>query len=949
MTTGTSLFFLLKSSSRGWHQPSFRFLPWFPRRRVVPVGFTSMVGGASPLSTSAQPFPESEPAGNASGPVPSLSARLSFVFDQMDMIERERAGKDEAFRQIRAWREKKKGDAAAKAEVEAPNPTPASAHSLAETVISSGVEGLKKDWGGGLAVEVVHPWPEWIELMERLLQQNYFGHQEKSEDQMLENVGVDPSGYRKLENVAVNALGLTEEGFAFTRDWATVRTACLNFGRDRFDILRSLSRKDIQILVGHGCPSVDNKVVFSAKLLRKYVHLDEGDVSRAKLLIFIATMKLLSIGCLSHFHLCLLFVTPTLFTFEFEIIIEVVVSESVMLSCPQVCSSCSLRSSCARAYLLTRKEDEARTLDVMRVLLTYGFDPISGSVENKLIMKMKPVKTVIRKLLHEIVKLSAIPIDPNLPPPVIKKPPPKVKQPPPPPKKRVGRDDIEMKKGDWLCPKCDFMNFAKNTECLQCDARRPKRQLLPGEWECPQCNFLNYRRNMACFHCDHKRPPDEFLENQLQQRPPTSPRTRLERVANIQNVTNAWNFDFDDNESDGADVAAFEYADSPRIDEESSFSGRASSESISRFEDEPFEASQVQRSYQRGKSKEGVGREISSFGARTGFDDFDEEEDDIDSYELDISSGDSKSEVSSSGISQVMASSDSDDFSEADGLSGGNEGTYSGSLERASHRMRKSAYNSSQFVEEPNSDDEFSDDSDWNSGASTHSRKGAGGRSHRGSFRQTSSHSENELVFDSDTDDEVGHAVRHKQRKVAASSLGRKNLRKGRSFSDTDDELSFGSDSDDQGAVRSQRGSKRNRFDHGTGRRFSSNLNGHKYIDNPHSGTRERRGGLSNSFGKRDHNDSFRRSRYLDRGDRERKFVRQGRGGDYGGRSNKSWDGSFGRRMNDRDGALCNFDHPRHRERFTYEKKGRFREFDNGFSQEVGFTGKTNNRRRNER
>lgn len=30
------------------------------------------------------------------------------------------------------------------------------------------------------------------------------------------------------------------------------------------------------------------------------------------------------------------------------------------------------------------------------------------------------------------------------------------------------------------------MNFAKNSVCLQCDAKRPKRQLLPGEWECPQ-------------------------------------------------------------------------------------------------------------------------------------------------------------------------------------------------------------------------------------------------------------------------------------------------------------------------------------------------------------------------------------------------------------------------------------------------------------------------------
>lgn len=43
--------------------------------------------------------------------------------------------------------------------------------------------------------------------------------------------------------------------------------------------LRSLSRKDLQLLVGYGCPSADKKVVFSAKLLRKHVHLDEGDVS----------------------------------------------------------------------------------------------------------------------------------------------------------------------------------------------------------------------------------------------------------------------------------------------------------------------------------------------------------------------------------------------------------------------------------------------------------------------------------------------------------------------------------------------------------------------------------------------------------------------------------------------------------------------------------------------
>lgn len=141
----------------------------------------------------------------------------------------------------------------------------------------------------------------------------------------------------------------------------------------------------------------------------------------------------------------------------------------ILLTCFQVCSACSLRSTCERAYLLTNKEDEARTIDVVRVLLTYGFDAVNGSVTNKPLLKKKSIKTVVRKLLHEVVKLSAVPIDPSLPPPVIRKPPPKVKQPPPPPKKRVGRDDIEMKKGDWLCPKYVFFQLGLLTSLFYFD------------------------------------------------------------------------------------------------------------------------------------------------------------------------------------------------------------------------------------------------------------------------------------------------------------------------------------------------------------------------------------------------------------------------------------------------------------------------------------------------
>ncbi|GMH16755.1 hypothetical protein Nepgr_018596 [Nepenthes gracilis] len=48
----------------------------------------------------------------------------------------------------------------------------------------------------------------------------------KDEDKMIEGLGFDMSE-------------VAEEGFDFTRDWKTVQTAILNFGRDRFDILRN--------------------------------------------------------------------------------------------------------------------------------------------------------------------------------------------------------------------------------------------------------------------------------------------------------------------------------------------------------------------------------------------------------------------------------------------------------------------------------------------------------------------------------------------------------------------------------------------------------------------------------------------------------------------------------------------------------------------------------------
>lgn len=145
---------------------------------------------------------------------------MGFVLDQIDAIERERSQKDDALQRIRAWRESKnnkKNDTTPDRQVKTDEVGPAEA-----------VEE-ERERGKGLMnreVEMVHPWPEWIELMERLVQQNYFDHKRKDEEKMVRDLGFD------MSDVAA------EEGVDFTRDWKTVQTACLNFGKDRFDILR---------------------------------------------------------------------------------------------------------------------------------------------------------------------------------------------------------------------------------------------------------------------------------------------------------------------------------------------------------------------------------------------------------------------------------------------------------------------------------------------------------------------------------------------------------------------------------------------------------------------------------------------------------------------------------------------------------------------------------------
>ncbi|KAL0908928.1 hypothetical protein M5K25_023442 [Dendrobium thyrsiflorum] len=312
------------------------------------------------------------------------------------------------------------------------------------------------------SVEISHPWPEWLELMDHLLKRGY-----------LDRETLHSSFSHRCSSKYSNL----------------IRTACLNFARENSELIRYLSRKDIRIIVGSGCPDLDRKVVNSGKRLRAYVGTNEGEV----------------------------------------------------------CSSCKLRGNCERAYVKANEDEAGRTLDVMRILLTYGIDSTNSSVEKRPSLS-QAVNESTRKLLNDIVDLSikgygSIPEDKRHRMASLHG---MEKSQSSFPKKqgdwicpkcnflnfaknikclrcdglfkerlaklRQDGENLPLKKGDWICEKCNFLNFAKNAKCLQCNEKPTNRLLNPGEWECASCNYINFRKNYYCLKCGWKRPKVSYTE-----------------------------------------------------------------------------------------------------------------------------------------------------------------------------------------------------------------------------------------------------------------------------------------------------------------------------------------------------------------------------------------------------------------------------------------------------
>lgn len=62
------------------------------------------------------------------------------------------------------------------------------------------------------------------------------------------------------------------------------------------------------------------------------------------------------------------------------------------------------------------------------------------------------------------------------------------------------------KPGDWICPGCNDLQFARNPVCRQCRTPRPagaggNNMGEPGDWICSVCGDLQFRRNTECRKC----------------------------------------------------------------------------------------------------------------------------------------------------------------------------------------------------------------------------------------------------------------------------------------------------------------------------------------------------------------------------------------------------------------------------------------------------------------
>jgi hypothetical protein len=94
-----------------------------------------------------------------------------------------------------------------------------------------------------------------------------------------------------------------------------------------------------------------------------------------------------------------------------------------------------------------------------------------------------------------------------------------------------------LKPGDWMCPGCNFHNFASRVQCFKCYAPvpmdapmgfnggfqngfggyngyngfggAPPPNIRPGDWSCPACQMNNFASRTECFKCNTPKDPNQ--------------------------------------------------------------------------------------------------------------------------------------------------------------------------------------------------------------------------------------------------------------------------------------------------------------------------------------------------------------------------------------------------------------------------------------------------------
>lgn len=97
----------------------------------------------------------------------------------------------------------------------------------------------------------------------------------------------------------------------------------------------------------------------------------------------------------------------------------------------------------------------------------------------------------------------------------------------------AGAPTIVPRPGDWYCPSCRDLQFARNPKCRRCETPNPDPgaslaampassapvaqvapgSLMPGDWVCTQCGDHVFARNPQCRRCGTAKPPGAGAPN----------------------------------------------------------------------------------------------------------------------------------------------------------------------------------------------------------------------------------------------------------------------------------------------------------------------------------------------------------------------------------------------------------------------------------------------------